>query len=105
MPHVSISGIEKADFDAIIGTVQTKISEITGVGIEKVVLEYAPAPLYICEKPADSLATVHIWWRRRPAHMQRDVAFTVGEIIKKQTGKNNVKIKYVNLEPDDLYDV
>ncbi|MBR5521402.1 MAG: DUF1904 family protein [Oscillospiraceae bacterium] len=105
MPHVSINGIEKKDFDAIIADVQEKISEITGVGLEKVVLEYAPASLYICNKPADHLATVHIWWRRRPAHMQHDVAYTVGEIIKKQTGKTNVKVKYVNLDPDDLYDV
>lgn len=105
MPHVSINGIEKADFDAVMEEIQKRISEITGVGIEKVVLEYAPAPLYICGKPADHLATVHIWWRRRPAHMQRDTAFTVGEIIKKRTGKTNVKVKYVNLDNDDLYDV
>ncbi len=105
MPHVSVNGIEKADFDAVMGVIQTKISEITGVAREKVVLEYAPAPLYICDKPAGHLATVHIWWRRRPAQMQHDVAYTVGEIIKKQTGKTNVKVKYVNLDPDDLYDV
>lgn len=105
MPHVSINGIEKTDFDAIIGIIQTQISEITGVAREKVVLEYASTPLYICEKPADHLATVHIWWRRRPAQMQHDVAYTVGEIIKKQSGKTNVKVKYVNLDPDDLYDV
>lgn len=105
MPHVSINGIEKADFDALMGTIQTEISTNTGVEREKVVLEYAPAPLYICEKPADHLATVHIWWRRRPAQMQRDVAYTVGNLIKQRTGKTNVKVKYVNLDPDDLYDV
>ena len=68
-------------------------------------LEYAAAPLYICNNPAEKLVTVHIWWRRRPAHMQKDVAYTVGNIIKEQTGKQNVKVKYVNLDPDDLYDV
>ena len=105
MPHVSINGIEKKDFDAVYGRIQTVISEIVSVGREKVVLEYAPAPLYICDEPAEGLATVHIWWRRRPAHMQKDVAYAVGEIIKTQTGKKNVKVKYVNLDPDDLYDV
>ena len=55
MPHVSINGMEKADFDAVMEEIQKRISEITGVGIEKVVLEYAPAPLYICGKPADHL--------------------------------------------------
>ena len=105
MPHVSVNGIEKKDFDAVYGKIQTAISDIVKVEREKVVLEYAPAPLYICDKPADHLATVHIWWRRRPRNMQRDVAFAVGNIIKEQSGKTNVKVKYVNLDSDDLYDV
>jgi len=37
--------------------------------------------------------------------MQKDVACAEGEILKTQSGKSNVKVKYVNLDPDDLYDV
>jgi len=47
MPHVSINGITKQDFDAVYGKIQTAVSEITGAGREKVVLEYTDCPLYI----------------------------------------------------------
>lgn len=105
MPHIAINGIEKADFDKIAPALQHKVSQLVDVNLDAVVLEFCHNPLNCCEKTETQLATAHIWWRRRSGEMQKQVAFAIGEIIKAQTNKKTVKVKYVNLDPDDLYTV
>lgn len=105
MPHIAITGLEKLDFDKVYGKIQHKVVELIDARLDAVVLEYSENPLYCCEQKDEGLVAVHIWWRRRTGQEQEKVAKAIGEIIKVDCGKKMVKVKYVNLDPTDLYTV
>ena len=103
MPQVVLKNVSREKAAQLAPGVAKAVADIINVPIEHIVVEHSDTEFFRGGVKDSRSAMVWIYWKKRTAELQRQVADALS-IVLKGAGYLPVEIVYSNLDMDDFYE-